>query len=98
MFKVKVTVKVQNVSECLSGLYFFHVSDHSHTISLELLNHFFFFYNKLGMVVYFEAMCHAEKLVHCVQFQGHNEGLYNQIITVPIISSKLLIRLQPELI
>ena len=25
--------------------------------------------------------CHAEKLVHCVQFQGHSKGLYNQNMT-----------------
>ena len=33
-----------------------------------LLNHStIFFYTKLGMVVYYhEAMCHAEKLVHCL--------------------------------
>ena len=25
--------------------------------------------------------CRAEKLVHCVQYQGHSEGLYNQNMT-----------------
>ena len=97
MFTVKITVKVQNVSECLSGLYFFHVSDHSHTISLELLNHFFFFYNKLGMVVYFEAMCHAEKLVHYFECQSGSEGLYDQNMTIFVVSSTLLVGLQPNL-
>ena len=44
-----------------------------------LLNHStIFFYTKLGMVVYYnESMCHAEKLVHYPQCQGHSEGLYN---------------------
>ena len=40
---------------------------------------FFFFGIKLGMVVYcHEAECHAEKLVHSLQCQGHSEGLYNK--------------------
>ena len=47
------------------------VSDHVRTISPELHNLFFFF-TKLGMVVhYHEAVCHAEKLDHCLQSQGH---------------------------
>ena len=50
------------------------------------------------MVVYYhEAMCHAEKLVHYRQSQGHSEGLYNQNMTIFTISSKLLVRLQPNL-
>ena len=42
--------------------------------------------------------CHAEKLVHCVQCQGHSEGLYDQNMTVSVVSSKLLVRLQPNLV
>ena len=41
-FKVKVTANVQNVSECLCRWYFLCVSDHVCSVSLELLNHFFF--------------------------------------------------------
>ena len=41
--------------------------------------------------------CHAEKLVHCVQCQGHSEGLYNQSMTISVVSSKLLVGLQPNL-
>ena len=38
----------------------------------------------------------AEKLIHCVQCQGHSKGLYNQNMTFSAISSKLLICLQPN--
>ena len=39
---------------------------------------------------------HAEekKMVHYLQCQGHSEGLYNQIMTIFAISSRLLVRLQ----
>ena len=40
--------------------------------------------------------CHAEELVHCVQCQGHSEGLYNQIMTISVLSSELLVSLQPN--
>ena len=34
------------------------------------------------MVVYYqEAMCHAEKMVHYLECQGHSKGLYNQNMT-----------------
>ena len=51
------------------------MSGHVRSVSLEPLNQFFFFFfTKLGMVVnYPEAMCHAEKLVHCRECQGHSE-------------------------
>ena len=29
-----------------------------------------------------------EKLVHCVQCEGHSEGLYNQNMTISVLSSK----------
>ena len=40
--------------------------------------------------------CHAEKLVHCVQHQGHSEGLCNQNMTISVVSSKMLVHLQPN--
>ena len=36
-----------------------------------------------------KAESHAEKLVHCVHCQGHGKGLYNQNMTIPVVSSKL---------
>ena len=51
------------------------------------------------MVVYFhEAECQAEKNGHYLQCQGHSEDLCNQNKTISIISSKLLVRLQPGLV
>ena len=33
---------------------------------------------KPGMVIqHHKPECHAEKLIQCVQCQGHSEGLYN---------------------
>ena len=59
----------------------------------------FFLFTKLGMVVYYhEAVCHAEKLVHYFQCQGHSEGLHNQNMTISVVSSKLLVDLQPNLV
>ena len=42
--------------------------------------------------------CDAEKLVHCVQCQGHSEVLYNQNMTISVASSILLVGLQPNLV
>ena len=55
---------------------------------------------KLGMVMqHHEPECHAEKLVHCVQWQGHCEGLYIFFLkTISVVSSKLLVSLQPNLV
>ena len=51
------------------------------------------------MVVYYhEIECHAEKLVSYLKGQGHREGIYNQNMTVSIMSSKLLVGLQPNLV
>ena len=51
------------------------------------------------MVVYYHvAMCNVEKLVYYLQRQGHIEGLYNQNMPIFTISSKLLVRLQPNLV
>ena len=33
------------------------------------------------VVSYHEAVCCAEKLVHCLQCQGHCEGFHNQNMT-----------------
>ena len=38
-----------------------------------------------------EPECHAEKLAGCLQCQGHSKGLYNQIMTISTLSSKLLV-------
>ena len=38
--------------------------------------------------------CRIEKLVHCVQCEGHSKGLYNQNRTISVVSSKLLVGLQ----
>ena len=57
------------------------------------------FVTKPGMVMQcHKPECHAEKLVHCVQCQGHSEGLYNQNMTISVVSSKLLVHSQPNLI
>ena len=50
------------------------------------------------VVHYHEAMCHAEKLVHCPQCQGHSEALDNQNIIIFIISFKLFDCLQSNLV
>ena len=42
--------------------------------------------------------CHAEQLVHCLQGQGHSEGVPNQNMTVSAIASKLLVCLKPNLV
>ena len=65
--------------------YIFGTADHFHTkFDIVMQSH--------------EPECHAEKLVRCLQCQGHSEGLYNQNITISTISSKLLVRLQSNLI
>ena len=54
---------------------------------------------KLGIVVYYhELECLAEKLICYLEGQGHSKVVYNQNITFTTISSKLLIRLQPDLV
>ena len=51
------------------------------------------------MVVYFyEAECQTEKNGHYLQCQGHSQDLYNENKTISIISSKLLVHLQPGLV
>ena len=57
------------------------------------------FDTKLGMVMqHYEPECHAEKLVCCLQCQGHSKGLHSQNMTISILSSKLLVLLQPNLV
>ena len=47
---------------------------------------------------HYKTECPAEKLVHFVQCQGHSEGLYNQNMTISVVSSKLQVGLQPNLV
>ena len=54
---------------------------------------------ELGMVVYYhEVICHAQKLVHSLECQGHSEGLNIENVTFSSISSKLLVCLQPNMV
>ena len=57
------------------------------------------FLTKLGMVVYYHKMeCQTEKLVHCLQCQGHGKGLLKKKKkTFSSISSEPLVHLQPNL-
>ena len=69
------------VNVCLDGIFW--ITEH--------------FVPKLGMVMqHYEPECYAEKSVHCLQCQGHSEGLYNQSVPISAISSKLLVCLQPS--
>ena len=55
------------------------------------------FDTKLDMVrQHHEPKCHEEKLVCCLQCQGHSEGLYNQNMIISTLSSNLLVCLQPN--
>ena len=57
------------------------------------------FVAKPGMVMqHHKPKCYAEKLVPCVQCQGCSEGLYNQNMTISVVSSKLLVGLEPNLV
>ena len=50
------------------------------------------------LVQHHEPECHAEKLVHSVQCRGRREGFYNENMTMSVVSSKLLVCLQPNLV
>ena len=50
------------------------------------------------MVYYHEAERQAEQLFHYRQCQGHNERFYIQNMTISTTSSKVLVRLQPNLV
>ena len=53
---------------------------------------------KPGMVMQrHKQECPAEKLGHFVQCQDRSEGLHDQNMTISIVSSELLVRLQPNL-
>ena len=75
--------------------------DFVRTISPEPLNHF-----KPNLVLWCIIMRQIvrqkkeeeEKLVPYRQCQGHNEGLYNENMTFSTIPSKLLVRLQSNLV
>ena len=83
MFKAKVTELKVVVNVCLD--YIFWTTEH--------------FVTKPDMVIeHHKPECHAEKLLHFDQCQGHNEGLYNPDVTVSVVSSKLLVSLQPNLV
>ena len=57
------------------------------------------FVTKPGIVMHHHKPdCHAKKLIHCVQCQGHSKGLYTQNITISVVSSKGLVGLQPNLV
>ena len=45
-----------------------------------------------------EPECHSEKFVCYLHGQGHNEGSYNQNISVSTVSFELLIHLQTDLV
>ena len=63
-FKIKVTAKVQNVSECLSGLYF--------------LNHKTFCYQIwYGDAASWASVLQNLNFFCCLQGQGHSEGSYD---------------------
>ena len=52
------------------------------------------FVTKPGMVIqHYKPKHHAEKLVHCVQYQGYSEGSYNQNMTISVAFG-----LQPNLV
>ena len=54
---------------------------------------------KPGIVMqHYKPKCHAEKLVHYVQCQGHGAGLCNQNMTISVVSSKELVGFQPNLV
>ena len=58
-----------------------------------------FFYTKPGMVMkHLKSECHAEKLVHCLQRQGYSEGFYIKNVIISVVSSKLLVHLEPNLV
>ena len=57
------------------------------------------FVTKPGMAIQHHKLeCHVEKMVHCVQCPGHSKGLYNQNMIISVVSSKLLVGLQPNLV
>ena len=72
------------------------VSNFVLTISPELLNHFE--PNLIWWCIITWQSIRQKKTGSLLQCQGHREGLYNQNVTISTISSKLLVRLQPNLV
>ena len=57
------------------------------------------FVTKPDMVLqHHKPECCVEKLLHWVQCQGHSEGLSNKNMTISVVSSKLQVGLQPNLV
>ena len=50
------------------------------------------------LVYYYEAVYPVEKSVQYLQCQGHSKGLYNQNMIISVVSSKLLVSLQQNLV
>ena len=94
-FKVKVTVKIQNVSEWLFALYFFHVSDRVHSVSLEPLKHLL---PNLVRWCIIMSWCVMRKNWFTIFNVKVTARAYIIKIWLFTISSKLLHCLQPDLV
>ena len=82
-FRVKVTVKGQNVNVCPDDIFW-------------TIKHFVF---KLGIVIHhYESECHAKRFICYFQGQGHSKSSYDQNMTISTVSSELLIILLPNLV
>ena len=54
---------------------------------------------KLGIVIHhYESECHAKRLICHFQGQGHCKSSYDQSMTISVVSSELLVALQPNLV
>ena len=70
-FRVKVTVKGQNVNVCPDDIFW-------------TIKHFVF---KLGIVIHhYESECHAKRLICYFQGQGHCKSSYVQNMTISTVS------------
>ena len=86
--------KGKNVSECPDDI--FSVCP---IVSAQYLLNYSTIFDQIWYGVYYhQAMCLAEKLVHHLQCQGHSKGLYNQSMTILVVSSKLLVSLRTNLV
>ena len=57
------------------------------------------FVAKPDMVVqHHKPECHAGKLVLFVQCQDHSKCLYSRIMTISVVSSRLLVSSQPNMV
>ena len=82
-FKVKVTARAHMIKSDNSYCIFWTADPFA--VKLRLIVH------------YHKPECFIEKLDYCVQCQGHSEGLYNQSMTISVVSTKQLVSLQPNL-